>query len=167
MPVSVPSEVSSNLQSREMDAPLYLLHIYDTSNADAALRLVSDYTAITGPDGQTYQPFPFKATPPTQTGDETPVIRVEAADINMAIVDDIVRSAGTRDEIEANVYVVQRGVTTPDGRGHVPIVSYRGFQMVNAVNDRTSLQFDLTPRNYLDAPLGKYWFGPGDFPGLF
>ena len=164
MPVNVPAEVAANLESREMDAPLYLMKVYD---AQTTIRIVSDYTAIVGPDGATYDPFPFEVTPPTSTGEESPVLKVVVADVALTVVDDIIRSAGTRDPIKADVFVVQRGVLQPGGSRHVAFVSYVGFEMVNAANDRTTLSFDLMPRNYLDGPLTKYWFGPGDFPGLF
>ena len=165
MSVELPIEVVRAINDESaVEQFAWLLKIYDSRGT---VRLVNDTANIVGPDGGTYTPFPFSVTLPPQTGAESPVLRVKAADVALTIVDDIVRSAGTREAINADVFVVQRGVLQAGSNSHEALASYEGFEMVNAINDRTNLQFDLTMRNYLDAPLGKTTFNPGDFPGLF
>ena len=168
MSLSVPREVVSAMRSESADGqPVWLLHIYEDGTDTATLRLCNDTQSITGPDGQRYEPYPFKVSLPSQTGANSPVVRVTAFDIPLRIVDDLVRSAGTRQSIKANIYVVQRGVLRSDGSGHEAINTFKSFDMVNAVNTRTTLRVDLTVRNYLDVPLTKHWYGPQGFPGLF
>ena len=175
MSVETPFEVVRAMRAETTDAlPVWLLKIYEeTADGDpvagsTTLRFANDTQAIVGPDGEDYTPYPFSITPANQTGAELPVLRVTAHDIPLMIVDDLVRSAGTRDRIKADIQVVQRGVLqSGSANRHEAFVTYAGFDMVNAVNTRTALRFDLTARNYLDVPLTKHWFGPGDFPGLF
>ena len=173
MTVDVPVEVMRAMRAQDTPAQaVWLMKVYEVSETGVeqtqyTLRVANDKQSIIGPDGQTYQPFPFSVTLPSETGTEAPVLQVSVSDISLIVVDDIIRSAGTRDTIKADIHIVQRGVLLADGSGHEPITSYEGFEMINAVNTRTTLRFDLTVRGYLDAQLAKYWYGPGDFPGLF
>ena len=172
MSVDAPIEVVRAMRAENTDAlPVWLLKIYEETDeglpapGTSVMRIANDTQSLVGPDGFTYMPFPFSVTLPSQTGTESPVLRVTARDVNLVIVDDLVRSAGTRDRIKADVFVVQRGVVK--NSRHTAFVTYEGFEMVNAVSNASDLRVDLTARNYFDAPLTKHWFGPGDFPGLF
>ena len=165
MSLDVPLEVVRAMRAETTDGqPVWLMKVTDGS---ATLRLANDTQSLIGPDGSVYDPYPFSVTMPVQDGDQPPLLRVTAYDIPMVVVDDLVRSAGTRDPVKATVQVVQRGVLQKGTNRHEAFVTYEDFEIISAANTRTTLQFDLTARAYFDASVAKYWFGPGDFPGLF
>lgn len=162
---NLPLAVVNAMADENTDAQiLRLLRVYD---AQATFRVVDDTASIVGPDGETYSPFPFEINLPDDSGAEVPVIDVQVFDLTQEIVAEVVRVAGLHNGLQADFFVVQRGVTKTGSTAHEPLVEYVGYEVMEATNNETTLQFTMSLRAILDQPLAKHTFSPGAFPGLF
>ena len=165
MSLEAPVEVVRAVRERSDTAVyLWMLKVWDKSGT---LRFVNDSESARGPDDEVYQPFPIGITLPKQTGDESPVIRVQVDELPLAIVEKAIEAAGTHEPVKASVYVCVRGVLRAGTNCHDAFISEEGFELRKVKNTETKTDFLLVSSDALDAPLTRYWFGPGDFPGGF
>ena len=172
MSLEAPVEVVKAARDRSSTALyLWMLKVWDKSGT---LRFVNDGARARGPDNGIYAPYPLQITLPKQTGEEGPVIRVTVDDLPLVIVEKAIEAAGTHDAVNASIFVCVRGVTEEadsgkpvDQRRHCAFIREEGFELRNVRNTEERTDFMLVSGFALDAPLTRYWFGPGDFPGGF
>ena len=168
MSATLPADVSEALMSQTTAGQeLWLLDMVDTTD-DEPFRYVSDDTAIIGPDGETYDPAPFDVSPPVQSGEESPRLRLNVYQVTHELVERLTAVSGTRNSIHGSVYAAQRGVMQSGSQTrHAALGEYENLEIVSVLNRIVTISFDLSSRRYYDRRLCRYHFGPGRFPGIY
>ena len=158
------------MTAQETDAQLlWLLRVRDDSLTPPAVRrFVNDTASVVGPDGETYEPYPFSVTLPAQTGDQPPRLNVTVHDVALQVVTYILRSV---DDLVADIYAVQRGVTQAESGSkstwHTSIVSYEDFVVRGASSDEKQVTFQLTMEHYFGEPIGIWAMDADVAPWLY
>ena len=163
MSLNLPAASRAAVQAARPSAKFaWMLRFHDDQDEE---RIVSDRETLVGPDGRSYNPFPFEVVPPVQSGEETPVLRVRAAVVTHEVVEHLYRAVGRPEPLNVDAYQIQKGVKKGDR--HEALRSFVGYQVVSAVANESAVSVSVVSRNEFDKALPRHYFSPGKFPGLF
>ncbi|WP_275289190.1 DUF1833 family protein [Halomonas elongata] len=155
----ISAEGLRDMFAQHTDAAVFALLTFTHPNLSEPIRLVNNTEAITY-DGQLYEGFPFRFTPPAEDEEREAVATVEVSNVDRRLTEAL-RTIQSLAGVDIQVVRWKQGTVTREM--HIP-----GMYLMSAdINTETaSLQishaFDV-----LNSPATQDILSPGTSPGLF
>ena len=157
---AVPSNLKAAVLASHMpDSVLSFLDIYHATVGH--IYLVNNPVAITRQNGNTYQPFPFAITLPTDKDGQIGDARLTIDAIDLSIITAI-RSLPANSRATVSITVALGSATNTADE-----VSFGTFEWKNITYNQTTVSGDLTYEDRLDIMVPILTFTPVNTPGVF
>lgn len=157
MPRSVSLPALQGMLAQHTDAVFLELLTITHADLSSPIRIVNNTEEIVS-DGNTFSPFPFQVTLPSDVEDAEPVARVTVSNVDQTVITAL-RSVSSAPTFTLAVVLAE----SPSTYEYGPIdLELRDYQVT-----KQSIQMNLSLTNLAQEPYPSLSFDPVRFPGLF